>query len=245
LSEIAVFLFSFLSSTLSPILGIGGGILNVPFLTLFIGAEFQAATSASLLAGAVLSFSATLQNAKKGKTYFNTAFALLPPIMLGAALGPFIPVHSSLLYALFGLFVVFIGYLMFTGSTETFKVKSPVLFNLLLFVLGILTSLLGIGGGVVLVPLLMFTQGLGIKRSVATSSFMTMFTMIVGFISHTLCGNLDPSLAIPLAIPAMFMGYFGAYLMVEKIERTTLRKAFSLFLFLIAALMLLKAFGLQ
>ncbi|MFH1448123.1 MAG: sulfite exporter TauE/SafE family protein [Candidatus Micrarchaeota archaeon] len=242
MSELEIFIFSLFSSTVAPILGIGGGTLNVPFLTLYIGIAFPAAVTASLLAGVCMSISASFRNIRTGKAYVGTAFRLLPPIMLGAAISAYIPIESNLLFLLFSVFMFVIVYLMHTSKKGKFKIKNKFVFYPVLFVIGIVSGLLGIGGGVILVPLLMLTQDLGIRRSVATSSFMLMFEMFAGFLSHLSHGDLDPAVALPLAVPALFMGYAGAYLMTERIERKTLRNIISVYLLFVALMMGVKAF---
>jgi len=116
LKELEIFLFSIFSSTIAPILGIGGGTFNVPFLTLYIGVEFPTAVTASLLAGACMSFSASLFNMKKMKTDAAACARLLPAILLGSAISAYIPIKSRWLFLLFGVFVAFIGYLMLSDS---------------------------------------------------------------------------------------------------------------------------------
>jgi len=242
LRELEIFLFSVFSSGLAPILGIGGGLLNMPFLTLYLGVSFGVATTASLLSGACLSFSASLHNIRKGKAYVETAIKFLPPVLLGSAISAYIPLQERLLYMLFAVFLLVIAYFMVFDSTRI-RIENRGLLVLVLFAIGIASGLFGIGGGLLFVPLLMFTRNLGIKEAVATSSFMVLFVMLMGFASHTLHGDLDPWIAIPLAIPALFMGYFGAYMMVEKIPRETLKKIFSAFLLLVACTMAFRAFA--
>ncbi len=242
MSEIEIFLFSVFSATLSPILGIGGGLLNVPFLTLYIGTSFAVASAASLLAGFCLSLSASLHNIQKGKTYVRRALRLLPPALIGSFVSPYFPFEEKILYLMFGGMLLLIAYLMFFDSFKI-QIKNQVSLSVLLFFIGVASGLFGIGGGLLFVPLLIFTQGMGIKESVATSSFMAMFSMLSGFVSHVLNGDFVASIALPLSIPALFMGYFGAYLMVEKIKKETIRKFFSAFLVLVAISMFLKSIG--
>ncbi len=242
MGELEIVLFSFFSSTLSPILGIGGGLLNVPFLTLYIGTTFPVATTASLLAGFCLSLSASLHNIKKGKAYVGKALSLLPPVLLGSFVSGYMRFDEGALYLMFSALLLLLALLVFSGSAKT-QVKNKAFLAFLLFLIGLASGLFGIGGGLLFVPLLMFTQGMGIKESVATSSFMAMFGMLSGFVSHYLNGDFISSVAVPLAVPALFMGYLGAYLMVEKIKNETLRKAFAAFLVLVAISMAMKAIG--
>ncbi len=242
MKELEIFIFSFFSSTIAPILGIGGGNLNVPFLTLYAGVPFQEAVTASLLSGVFISASASIYGIRNGKTYVKTALKLLPMIILGALISAYVPLETRWLFLLFGISAMLTSYIMLYESDMKLKIKHPVAFNLFLFLVGLISGMLGIGGGAVFVPVLMFTQNLGIKRAVATSSFMTIFGMSVAFLSHAAHGDMNISVAIPLAIPALFMGYIGSYLMIEKIKRRTMRRVLAIFLFIIALMMSSKAF---
>lgn len=242
MSWLEIFLFSVFSSFVSPILGIGGGLLNVPFLTLYVGAKFANATTASLLAGICVSVSASLYNMKRHEVNTKMALGFLLPILLGASLSAYVPLPDRLLYLLFGALLLPISYMMFIEHVRI-EVKHKFLLACLLFLAGLISGLFGIGAGILFVPLLMCTQGCDIKIALATSSFMIVFVMLASFLSHLAHGDLDAGIAIPLALPALFMGYAGAYVMVERMAKNTLRKIFSVFLLFVTLLMWSKALG--
>lgn len=241
---IEIFIFSIFSSTVAPIFGIGGGLINVPFLTLYMGAPFVASSTAALLAGVFVSTSASIHNLRKGKVDTRTAFRLLPAFLVGSAISAYVPLSEKWLHLLFGIVALLVSYVMFAGYKIQIKIENLILSSVFLFLAGMVAGIIGISGGAILVPFLYFTQGVRGKESIATSSFMTIFGLVVSFASHLVHGDFDPTLAMPLVIPALFMGYVGAYLMMERIEKGHLRKAFAAFLLLVSIMMAGKAFGL-
>lgn len=94
---------------------------------------------------------------------------------------------------------------------------------------GIINGLLGMGGGSLLVPLLVFV--VGIKQHIAhgTSLAVILPTAFISSIIYWFNGNLDLNLALKVALSSMVGGYIGAKLM-NKIPGPSLRKIFGLFI---------------
>ncbi|MEW6328744.1 MAG: sulfite exporter TauE/SafE family protein [Candidatus Micrarchaeota archaeon] len=242
MQELAIFLWSIMTSFVSVMLGIGGGNFNVPFLTLFLGVDFKNAATASLLTASLASLSASAYNRKKRVIDYKTAFVLVPPLILGAVVGPFIPLPARYLEILFGIVVLAFGIITRMGIKiglfhSRFGKKEMIL---LAFLIGLLASMIGIGGGIIIVPLLSIPLAMPMKKAVATSTFIIIFTTLTAFISQTLNGNFDISVALPMALPVIFTGYVGAYFMHNKIRDEHLRKFFELVLILLAGGMLFR-----
>ncbi len=83
-------------------------------------------------------------------------------------------------------------------------------------VLGYLTGLLGVGGGVVLLPALVYLLGLRTHAAAATSLVMVWFSAAIAVVSHTLAGNTRLDLAIPLLVG----GTLGVQVGVAIADRT-------------------------
>ena len=105
-------------------------------------------------------------------------------------------------------------------------------------ILGFMTGLLGIGGGVIMLPSLVYLVGQRTHRATATSLAMVWLSSLVATIGHSMAGNSDFLLAIPL----MVSGAIGLQLGVSLSERVggpRLRRYFSLVV--IAAMALVAA----
>lgn len=77
---------------------------------------------------------------------------------------------------------------------------------------GMLSGVLGIGGGIVLVPLMTGLFGLPVVTAVATSLIAVLFSAFAGAVSYTLAGDVHEAAALALAIGAVAGGYLGATL---------------------------------
>ncbi|MCJ7829457.1 MAG: sulfite exporter TauE/SafE family protein, partial [Dehalococcoidia bacterium] len=107
------------------------------------------------------------------------------------------------------------------------------------FFAGILSSLLGIGGGIVNVPVMHMVMGVPMKAAIATSTFMIALTAATGAFIYQYYGNIYPFIIAPLVIGIVI----GSRIGVELTQRTRgelLRHIFGVFLFLVAILMFLK-----
>jgi uncharacterized membrane protein YfcA len=92
--------------------------------------------------------------------------------------------------------------------------------------MGIVAGLLGIGGGVFIVPLLVHTLGVPAKTAAATSMFIVVFSSFSGFIAHLSIAPLDWSFTLPAALLAIVGGQIGSRIMTEKLKGRTVKRIF-------------------
>lgn len=97
---------------------------------------------------------------------------------------------------------------------------------------GITSGLFGVGGGIIMVPAMMFLMGVPIKEAVGTSLLVIIPTAIIGTLKHHTLGHVDWRVALTLAPLAIVGGYLGAYL-TTLISAESLRRMFGIFLMLI------------
>lgn len=113
---------------------------------------------------------------------------------------------------------------------------------ILMFFAGLLSSLLGIGSGVLKVPAMDSALKLPLKVSSGTSNFMIGVTAAAGASAYYFKGEIDPMLAGPVALGSVAGAALGAKLLI-RLPTSKLRLAFSLILLLVAGQMLFSAFG--
>jgi uncharacterized protein len=256
-------------------LGVGGGVLIVPILTLALHLPIQVAIGSSLVAivanactAAGVYTKARLTNVKLGLLLETTT---IPGAIIGGLAVAFIA--PSILSALFGLVLLYVAYTMVVRryimsedvlSTEnsvasdslssslansyydqnldkvvTYKVtRVPVGLGASFFA-GVLSSLLGIGGGIVKVPVMHLVMGLPMKAAIATSAFMIAITTTVGALLYHYQGYIYPFIVAPLVIGIVIGGRVGVEL-TQRARGIVLRRIFGVFLFLVALLMFLK-----
>lgn len=111
-------------------------------------------------------------------------------------------------------------------------------------VAGTLGGLLGVGGGVVMVPAFTRLLGLSAKQAIGTSMGVIVFTALSASWRHSQLGNLRPEVVAVVAVTSMAGAFAGASLTAITSERT-LRIVFAGFLIVTAADMLAKAWSLE
>lgn len=95
--------------------------------------------------------------------------------------------------------------------------------------IGFLSGLLGIGGGVALMPVLIYGLGFPIKQAAGTGILALLLTVTVGTVQHAIAGHVHLGLACVLLVGSTISAQFGAVL-TRKLPARTLRRVFSLLL---------------
>jgi len=108
---------------------------------------------------------------------------------------------------------------------------------LLGFATGILSGLVGIGGGIIIIPALVYGFHMSQRRAQGTSLGVLLAPIgILAFIEYYKAGNVDVKMAILLALGFVFGAYFGGA-WAQQIPQNVLRKLFAILLALTAAKM--------
>lgn len=97
---------------------------------------------------------------------------------------------------------------------------------------GITSGLFGVGGGIVMVPAMMFLLRVDIKLAVGTSLAVIIPTALMGTYKHHLQGNVNWQLALAVVPTAVLGGFLGAWL-TTLFSSDSLRRAFGGFLVLV------------
>jgi hypothetical protein len=178
---------------LAGLLGVGGGILFVPclhygFTRLGLGSDlaFLMAVGTSLAIIVVTSLSSTLGHAFHGSLAGRQVFAMatlaIPGSLAGAALAQVL--GGDLLRRLFGVFLFYVAYRFLRPAPEAqISVDRNVSFPELAGVggaSGLFSAILGVGGGLLTVPLLNLLLKVPMRKAVANSSGLIVFTAIGG-----------------------------------------------------------------
>ena len=221
-------------------LGLGGGIVYVP-LFYWLGIDMLIAIPTALLLNAVTSSSAAITYLGKRMVDLHTAAPFIIASTIGAPIGAHftkITPVDSLLWA-FSVILVFAGARMIfskTGDETNESIDLDLKNNALIgisfgFVIGMAAGLLGIGGGLFIVPVLV-ALGFGMKRASATSGFIVIFSSVSGFLGHLGSGHLDAELMIYTAIAAFIGGQVGSHLMYSKMRSRIIKQMFGIVLWI-------------
>jgi uncharacterized membrane protein YfcA len=253
---------------LGAILGLGGGIVVVPALTLGFGVNIRYAVAASLISVVATSSGAAASFLKDRLTNLRLAVFLELGTVTGAIIGFFISgkISNKILFLLFGCFLFFSSLMMLRKRVEKIEVianhpwaerlklngvyptkNEMISYNvshvdwglLSMIVAGILSAVLGIGSGIFKVLAMDSAMKLPIKVSSATSNFMIGVTAAASAGAYLLRGDIDPYLTTPIALGIISGSFFGAKAMV-KMPAEKIRKLFVVVLLFVSLQMIFK-----
>ncbi|HVK95197.1 MAG TPA: sulfite exporter TauE/SafE family protein [Noviherbaspirillum sp.] len=245
------------------LLGIGGGMLLVPFMTMILTAKafpgehiVHMAIATSLATIMFTSLSSVRAHHKRGAVLWHVVKLFTPGILVGSWIGPWIgaQMNASALALFFAVFVAFSATQMLLDkkpSASRELPKAPGMFGAG-GVIGTLSGLVGAGGGFVSVPFMTWCN-VKIHNAVATSAALGFPIALAGTLSNIYFGMRVPDL------PTGALGYIylPALLVVSLASVTTapfgaraahalpvkiLKKVFALMLYALAAYMLYKSF---
>ena len=268
-----LFVSSIFAGILGSIVGVGGGVVIIPLLTLFLGVDIHFAIGASIVAIIGTSSGAATTYVKDKLTNLRVGMFLELATAAGAICGAAIAayINSVALELIFGsiLLVMLVPTLMKIGEDIP---KSPELKGLSkrlglsgsyaesdgtvinynatrpgaglagMAVAGVLSGLLGIGGGAFKVLSMDLAMKLPMKVSTTTSNFMIGVTAAASAGIYFARGDVNPVIIGPVALGILIGAMIGARLLVRS-RNPTIRKAFALVLAVTAVQMILNSAG--
>lgn len=235
------------------IFGLGGGIIMVPVLTQVLSVPMDKAIAASLLGIIATSAASSVEYLSQKRTDLDLASRLLLSSVVGAVAGTYIgkPLVGTeegrrVLAGLFAIVTMVVAGLMFRNRRQETDDDPPAGEGVPLrahgavFGGGILSTLLGIGGGAINVPTIALAVGAPMKVAVATSSYMIGVTAASGVAIYAWAGMVDPTIAGPSALGLLIGAQLGARC-AKFVSGGSLRALFSLVLLYLAYTMARRA----
>ena len=247
MSFFILFPIIFAVSFILTMVGLGGGLIFAP---LFILLQFpvNTAVSASLFLNGIAALSAAINYFRKRMIDLQIGLPLIISSSLFAPLGAYttsrvnLRVFTIVLAAVILLAAVRMLFSKKLDSEEQ-KIGSTRKFIggiIIGMVIGFIGGLLGIGGGVFIVPLLIYVLKVPTKIAAATSIFIVVFSSFSGFFAHITIAAPDWKFILLAAVFSFAGGQLGSRVMVEKLKGGTVRKIFGLVLLLFAFKLLQK-----
>jgi uncharacterized membrane protein YfcA len=261
--EIVGYLLAALVGVSLGLIGSGGSILTVPILVYIMGINPVAATAYSLFIVGTTALVGGVQSAINKRVDFKTVLIFgIPSIIAVYAtrlwLVPFIPdslgtllgfeiTKPIALMLLFAVVMLMASYSMIKPSKkkETIDENAPRVYNYPLILLegsivGILTGLVGAGGGFLIIPALVLMAKMPMKLAVGTSLFIIAIKSLFGFI-----GDIQSGLAIDWKLLTFFtlaavIGIFGGIYLSKKMDGAKLKTGFGWFVLIMGIYIIAK-----
>ncbi len=264
---------------LGAMLGVGGGILIVPMLTLVLGIPMQVAIGSSLVSIVINACTATSVYIRSHMTNLKLGLLLACGLVPGAVAGGLLAasVSSPVLSILFGLVLLYVAYSLIpkkrpavpslsipiaekehtshawldgcyhdpaVNEEINYEVHRPATGVIAGFFGGVISSLLGVGGGIINVPVMNLVMKVPLKATIATSSLLLCITTMTGSLIYVSNGYILPYVVAPLII-SVYLGARVGATFAHRARSAVLIRIFMVFLVLTSILMIVKAFFLM
>lgn len=225
------------------LLGGGGSILTVPLLAYVAGMDAKPAIATSLLVVGVTSAVGAIAHARAGRVRWQIAAVFGAAAMAGAygggRLARFVP--GTVLLIAFAVIMIAAAVAMLRGRKEVADASVgplPVVKIVLQGAsVGLISGLVGAGGGFLLVPALALLGGLPMPVAVGTSLVVISMQSFAGFAGHLANEQIDWRLAAMVTAAAVVGSVIGGRL-TSYVQPATLRKAFGWFVLVMASVVL-------
>ncbi len=226
------------------VLGGGGSILTVPLLAYVAGMDAKQAIATSLLVVGVTSAVGSISHARAGRVQWRTAALFGATAMAGAYAGGHLAryIPGGVLLIGFALMMIATAVAMLVGrkqipvaeGSQTLPVAKIILEGL---IVGLVTGLVGAGGGFLVVPALVLLDGLPMPIAVGTSLVVIAMKSFAGLGGYLGSVQIDWGVAGMVTAAAVVGGLIGARL-TPLIDPDLLRKGFGWFVLIMSAVIL-------
>jgi len=226
---------------LSGFFGIGGGTILIPIL-LALGYETKVAIGISVVQMVFSSVYGSYLNNKKGT--LDVAMVLFIGVggFVGALLSGLITssISDENLELIFLAFATFALLRLFFKTHEHREQKevSRVILLLIGLILGALSMTIGVGGSIILVPILVGFLHVPLKKAISAGLFFVVFSSVSGLISHSLEEHMDYESGIVIGLASLVGVYVGIHLK-DRVS-STLQKSLLVSFYLLIVLYLIK-----
>jgi uncharacterized membrane protein YfcA len=239
--ELLAFIASLGAGGFGAMVGVGGGLIIVPLLSVGLGVPLHNAIAVSLLGVIAVSTTASASYLRSGLADRRLGLRLLGATALGGIIGGYVAglLDARLLSAVFGVVLVLValqmlrgqrgqvaeavgepGWMEFdwsyveptTGREVAYRARNVGPAAAVSVFAGALSGLLGIGGGVINVPTMNVLMGIPIRVATTTSTYMLGATAAASAVLYFSRGDVDPALAGPVVVGVFIGARAGAWL---------------------------------
>jgi uncharacterized membrane protein YfcA len=239
----------FFISLILTMVGLGGGLIFSP-LFIILGFAKSDAASASLFLNLIAVASAAYTYSRKKMIDFSLSIPLIISSALAAPIGSYFNVRIDLkpFMIIMAIVLALAGFRMLVSPAssvdpDTMKSSKKIIGGIIIGgLIGSMSGLLGIGGGVFVVPLLIYVLKTPTKIAAASSTFIVCFSSLTGFIGYVSMARINWMFILPAAVAAFIGGQAGARIMSKGLKGKSIRVIFSIILFILCAKLIYQSF---
>jgi len=245
-----VFVIIFAASFLFAMLGLGGGMVYVPVLKWAGFPVKEVAIPLGLLLNGLNTLLALIPYSRKklvdwkgGMSMAAAAFVFAP---IGAYSAQFVPVKTLLLLFAIAVFAAAIRMLAFARQPEPEEImslkKRSIIGGGVGSFAGFMGGMLGLGGGFIIAPILMW-MGYRTKQAAATTAFVVTFSSFSGYLGHVAEGHFNWMLTAIVVIAVIIGSQLGGSFMSTKAKPKWVKQLYAAVLLIIAIKLVVGVMG--
>lgn len=225
---VAEFLVVLVISLVFSMFGKGGGSLYTPILILF-GLAVSTAVSTSLFLNLLVAFTAMIVFAWNRIVDYRIAAVFAPGTIAGSIMGVLMSgwVPTNVVLAILAIFLAFAGTRLILMGRKNADAKNTerraigivvvVIIVLYSFLVGVLSSLIGVGGGLIIFPFLVLYMRHNAQRAAGANALIVTISSLVGAVGHGIVGHLD--LLVATAFAAVIGAAVGSQVTAKSSSR--------------------------
>ena len=247
-------------------MGLGGGILLIPVLTGLLDIPIRTASGISIVCVVATSCGASVSYLQKNLTHSRLAMTLETATVAGALAGGLTAMwlNQFWLAVILGCVLLYAFYSMYCFSGEDSNARQTGVLDMeyldpvskktvsygvrrlwsglgLSLIAGGISGLLGIGGGIVKIPVMNLVMGVPLRAAIATSNFMIGITAATSALVYFAHGHIDPRLAAPTALGILVGARLGVHIS-NRTKSRLIKQMFQVVLLVFAIQMFYQAF---
>ncbi|HEY9246677.1 MAG TPA: sulfite exporter TauE/SafE family protein [Candidatus Methanoperedens sp.] len=236
-----IIFFAFFIALIFSMLGLGGAIIYTPFF-FWLGLPILTAIPMALLLNTITTTSASMTYLKLRLVDTRIAYPIIFTSVPGALLGSYLAyaANTESIILLLSIVLFFAGLRILFFNSIGLSIGKTVREKIWVggstgFLIGVVSSLIGIGGGTFIVPLLLIL-GFEIKKAIATSSFIITFLALAGFLGHISLGSqrLEINLLAYTGIAAFIGAQAGSKIVFKRISPRSINIMFATVVLLVS-----------
>jgi uncharacterized membrane protein YfcA len=244
--DLLIFGISLVAAFIFALGGVGAAIILIPILV-SLGIPINMAKPIGLFYNTVSLTGASISNIKKKRLDFKIGIPIIIASFLFAIAGAYISkfISGNVILILFVVFLLFSGFMFLFHKNKQgnqYRADKPY-FKLTLIgaFAGLLSGLLGIGGGGIISPL-MLMMGFNPKKNAAITAFVVPFSSFSGFLTYLAMGNVNWHILIVASVAGVLGATIGTMFMHKKLNPNHVKKILAVILLIMAVKLMFKVF---
>ncbi len=226
-------------STLFAMGGVGSAIALVPLFTM-LGLPINVAKATGLFVNSISTITSSIMNFFRGTLEIKFALPLVFSVLIATPIGAWLSQYVPVIYvkwALVSFVIISALLLLFSKRVAKFTITSDWILYIVGVSVGLLSGMIGVGGGSFIMPLLILF-GFNAKRAAVAVSFVIPFSTTGGFLTYLSFVDIDWILLADVGVAALIGGYIGERVMHFKLSANQIKKLIAIILLLLGGKLL-------